>query len=383
MATPLHFIGFIEDVSYQPTLRDVLLTYDFGDFDINSVKASGLIKHDDLIIAYSKWVTPKKSRSYPFAGVYNTYQLPTKSLTVIPVIKDEGKGGDVDRFQYPTLSWMNLLNTYIVLAYYSRAERNEVQIARGKMKITKQKFDNNFVKDQIKEIMNCGVSAYHWNTNLIKERFAEIFELAVEAYQQISKSTGIPVRDAKRQLAYIAEVKREFNYFRTLSLTNSQRSSSRESATLHTLELLGEGEKATILIENYMKGVYPLSPDGVFKRNDAYIIEESKNTNKKLPSIGDIKDGLLKLVLFSNLSWLKLGERQVPFQTRFRLTGNLKSSIALPASDAEITRFLEANKGNFSAGNLKLVKLLQTEAIANHRNGNFSILIESNQNQWE
>lgn len=378
MTIPLHFTGFIENVTYQPILREPLLTYDFDSFDINAGKASGLLKDDDLIIAYSKWVTPKKSRSYPFAGVYNIYQLP-KSLTVIPVIKDEGTGGDGDRFQYPTLSWMNLLNTYIVLAYYSRAERNEAQIARGRMKITKQKFDNGFVKEQIEEIMQCGVSAYHWNTNLIKERFAEIFERAIDAYQQISKSTGVAVRDPKRQLAYIAEVKREFDYFRTLSLANSQRASSRESSTHHTLELLGEGDKATILIENYMKGAYPLTPDGVLKKNDTYIIEESKNTQGKFPSMGDIKDGLLKLVLFSNLSWLKLDGVRVPFQTRLRLTGKVRSSINLPASEQELTGFFETNKGNFSASNIKLVRRLQAEAFVNHRNGNFSILIESNQ----
>jgi hypothetical protein len=39
-------------------------------------------------------------------------------LTVIPVLKDEGIDGDLDRIQYSTISWMNLLNIYIVLGYY-------------------------------------------------------------------------------------------------------------------------------------------------------------------------------------------------------------------------------------------------------------------------
>jgi hypothetical protein len=379
MTTPLNFTGFIENVIYKPTLRNPLETYDFAGFDINRVKTSGLIKQNDLTIAYSKWVSPKKSRSYPFAGVYNTYQLP-KSLTVIPVIKDEGVGGDGDRFQFPTLSWMNLLNTYIVLAYYSKAQRNEAQIALGKMKITKQQFDCEFVNEQIQEIMSCGVSAYHWNTNLIKERFASIFERAVYAYQEISKSTQIPVRDPKRQLAYIAQVKREFEYFRSLSLANSRRASLRESVTVHALELLGEGDKATILIENYMKGVYPLTPDGVIKKDNVYIIEESKNTKGKLPSISDIKDGLLKLVLFSNLSWLKLNDTSVVFQTRLRLTGQVKSKITLPATEDELRAFYEVNKGNISTSNIILIKALQLEASENHGNGNFSIVIENNQN---
>jgi hypothetical protein len=87
-----------------------------AEFDINQAPTYGVIQTEDGEIAYSKWVSPKRTRSYPFARIYNTYNA-SKILTVIPVIKDEGQDEDLDKLQYSTISWMNLLNTYIVLGY--------------------------------------------------------------------------------------------------------------------------------------------------------------------------------------------------------------------------------------------------------------------------
>ena len=74
-------------------------------------------------------------------------------LTVIPVIKDEGKDGDRDIIQYSTIFWMNLLNIYIVLAYYETAEKSTKQGQENKYKLSKQQFNNDFVKSQIAEVL--------------------------------------------------------------------------------------------------------------------------------------------------------------------------------------------------------------------------------------
>ncbi len=113
MTDTLHFTGFIKGVTYRIFLNDKLNVINLDDFDINQAKASGLIKSPTTEVAYSKWVSPKRTRSYPFARIYHTYDS-SKIITVIPVIKDEGKDGDRDRIQYSTISWMNLLNIYIV-----------------------------------------------------------------------------------------------------------------------------------------------------------------------------------------------------------------------------------------------------------------------------
>lgn len=147
MTNILNCTGFIKGVTYQTFLNENLRETDFNRFDINQAKAFGLIKFESpkTEIAYSKWVTPKRTRSYPFARIYNTYNS-CKAVTVIPVLKDEGKNGERDRIQFNTISWMNLLNIYIVLAYYDTAEKSFKKGQEQKHKLTNQKFNNEFVK---------------------------------------------------------------------------------------------------------------------------------------------------------------------------------------------------------------------------------------------
>jgi len=115
----LKFTRFIKDVKYQAFLTKKLAKTVFSEFDINSAASAGKIITQDGEVAYSKWVSPKRTRTYPFERLYNTINSPVR-LTIIPIIKDEGADGDLDRIQYSTISWMNLLNIYIVLAYYDK-----------------------------------------------------------------------------------------------------------------------------------------------------------------------------------------------------------------------------------------------------------------------
>jgi hypothetical protein len=148
MTKVLHFEGFIKNLTYQTFLNNNLQKTNLEQFNINQAKPFGLINSATTEIAYSKWVSPKRTRSYPFARIYHTYNT-SKVITIIPVIKDEGKDGDRDKIQYSTISWMNLLNIYIVLAYYETAEKSYKKGQENKKKLTNQKFNNKFVKAQI------------------------------------------------------------------------------------------------------------------------------------------------------------------------------------------------------------------------------------------
>jgi hypothetical protein len=90
----LNFEGFIKDVQYKAFLAEDLTQYEFEDFDINKAETSGRILFPNGDFAFSKWVSPKRTRSYPFERLYNTFNSPMR-LTVIPVIKDEGLDGDL------------------------------------------------------------------------------------------------------------------------------------------------------------------------------------------------------------------------------------------------------------------------------------------------
>ncbi|MBF2014439.1 MAG: hypothetical protein IGS23_04345 [Rivularia sp. T60_A2020_040] len=366
MTEVLHFTGFIRGISYRTYLTQELKEINLDNFDVNKANTFGLIKSPDTEIAYAQWVSPKRTRSYPFARIYNTYNS-SKVITIIPVIKDEGSDGDRDRIQYSTISWMNLLNIYIVLAYYETAEKSAKKGQENKHKLTNQQFNNEFVKSQIEQILTYHQSALHWNKNLFEERFTEIFEKALDCYDSISRTTGVSIHSRQGMNSYLQKIIEEFEEFKNISLKGSQSASKREALTSHKLEYLVDGLKATFSIENYLGGVYYLTPDEIFHENETYIIQESKNTSKEsLPKLPDIQDGLFKLILFSNLDSLILNGQTVAFITKLKLTGkNVIGSIIFPNTSSELESFLAANSKIFKSNQKEIIKKLALETEHN------------------
>lgn len=374
MLKTLHFEGFIKDLHYQAHLTDGLITYDPREFDINKVKSFGLINFANSQVAYSKWTSPKRTRTYPFARLYNTYNE-SKILTIIPVMKDEGLDGDLDKIQYSTISWMNLLNVYIVLAYYENADKNRSPGHKNRHKLTNQKLNAEDVNAQIRSISTYKQSALHWNRSLFEERFIDVYEKAVYAYEHISSRTKVKVHPRETKLQYLEIIKKDYHQFRDISLKGSRGAAVRESKTSHFQEYLKDGGKSVFLIENYLGGVYHLTADEVIREHGTYIIQESKNSTKKfLPSISDIKDGLFKLILFANLESLKVKGRKVDFSTRLKLTGyGVHGSIRFPCKDKDLERFLSSN--NVSRTQLDVIRKLNLEAT---QNNNLTIEIGGN-----
>ena len=367
MPSILHFTGFIKGVTYKAFLTSNLSRVSFDEFDVNRSSACGIIQTQDTEIAYSKWVSPKRTRSYPFARIYNTYNA-SKVLTIIPIIKDEGKDGDLDKLQYSTISWMNLLNTYIVLGYYNDAKKSHKKDQSERHKLTQQKFDNNFIKAQIQQISEYRQSALHWNKNLFEDSFTDTFDKALRSYNSISQKTGVEIHSHTKMEAYIDSINRDFEEFKNISLKGSQNASKREAVTSHELEYLIDGLKATFCIENYLGGVYYLTPDEILQIEKSYIIQESKNsTNAVLPSLNDIQDGLFKLILFSNIGSLKLNDEKVDFCVRLKLTGrNIKDRILLPCPLENAKKFLESNSAIFKRQHKDIIMRLLQEAQYNN-----------------
>ena len=61
MSDILIFNGFIKDVQYHACLTNKLTSYDLSQFDINTAKTYGVIEFDSGQIAFSKWVSPKRT----------------------------------------------------------------------------------------------------------------------------------------------------------------------------------------------------------------------------------------------------------------------------------------------------------------------------------
>ena len=182
----MHLTATITGINYQPKLTKNLKEFNFKNFDINSFPSSCIINNDKFSFGLSKWVSPKRTRSYPYQRIYDTLGT-SKRITVIPIIKDEGKAGNRDFIQWDTVSLMNLLDVFIVFAYYLNAEKHPTK----ENKITNQQFDNELVKSKIQEIKNYHSSALHWNLKEVKNSFQNLIKKVLSSYSSISKKLKV------------------------------------------------------------------------------------------------------------------------------------------------------------------------------------------------
>ena len=369
--TTLSLTGFIKGAEYIPHLNPAKYEeYNVAQFDVNQAHAYGLI---DLgtpgnNLAFSKWVSPKRTRSYPFARIYNTFHFNTKNVTIIPIIKDEGAGTqNNDRINFITFSWMNLLNIYIVLAWYEDADRKPGTTDR----ITNQILNVESVREKLIEVSRYQMSALHWNTTHFEKDFEAIYLNAVARYKKISQEKNVSVHSPQNHLRTLEKFKGNGNFslaaFQEATLSRSSEAVHRESLTTHLLESLEKDTKGTFRISNYLGGIYYLTADEVYWEGDQLVIQESKNSSKgKLPSEDDIKDGLFKLILFANMEEVAVdGRENVQFITRLKLTGDLIGSLFFPCATEDVFNFCRENRLT-QTYQTRLI-LLNQEASRNHK----------------
>jgi len=336
--------GRIENLCFRGQESE-LPVYPWDTFDINSVKpACKVVFPDDTVIALSRWRGPKRTRTYPLASVYDTYSFRSgKIITVIPVIKDEGADTNLDRVNFITLSWMNLMNVYIVLAWYASAKK------KTDSRITDQKLEGSHVRAKIEEILQYKMDAHHWNIHHFTNDFISIYNKAIGRYAEIAHDQQVQLHSSETHNEFVRRVRSEahcdildLERFKEVSLAQSQRSAISETFTEHRLELRGRFPKPLFEVENNLGGKYYLTADEVeFINEDEVIIRESKNTTRGvLPSMNDIKDGLFKLLLYSQLSELHYEDRRLRFTAQMRLTGKFSDELSLPAQESRLQDFL-------------------------------------------
>lgn len=244
----------------------------------------------------SRWVSPKRTRSYPFASVYNTGRFERK-ITIIPLVKDEGKDGDRDYLQWDTISLMSLLNVYVIIAWYDRAEKNQGY----SNKITNQEFDYQYLVRKIKELETFQSDALHWNVKQVNN-LTKVAKKAEDAYyQSITNGLGVKMHGRKFFQNKIEKIISTAELFKESSRSEAKSAQTREFLTTQPNEKI-IFEKGTLTIKNWIGGVYYWTVDELmFEEKNLFLIEK-KHSRGSLPSLSDIKDGLLKLVLYSNLT---------------------------------------------------------------------------------
>lgn len=357
----------IKGVRYEVICADNLPEISFNELDINSAPSCFLLVDKKYNYGVSKWVSPKRTRSYPFERVYNTLNIP-KRVTIIPIIKDEGLNGDRDFIQWDTVSLMSLLDVYVILSYYNDA----VIHPSRENKITDQKFDNKYIKTKILEISNYHSSALHWNLKEINDTLPSLIDIVQESYSRLEEELKVSFHNSRGIQRFKNQFQEGVADFMATSRNKAKEAQNREKQTLQPKEFLSTSTKATITIENYLGGKYYFTTDEIsISGNKLFLIESKHSSNSKLPSIGDIKDGLLKMVLYCNLTEVKIDETDFTPKPILKLTStNLYGKISSQNSTSEIKKF--NHSAEFTSNNIKVIDRLFAEAKAN----NFEIVIE-------
>jgi hypothetical protein len=295
----------IDDIRYECLINSSIKTIHLDNFNINDSPSSCIVNDGKNEIAISKWVSPKRTRSYPYARVYDTISI-NKRATVIPVVKDEGLDGDRDFLQWDTICLMSLLQVAVIISYYETAQKH----SNYQNKVTNQKFNNAQIKEKIEKLLSSYQSdALHWNIRQLREEFLIVIRNQIEACNYISQKSSVIFHNSLGLNKFAEEIEEDLDKFMSSSRTRAQQAQLRELATVHRHEHLETTSKSSITISNLVGGQYFFTVDEVIidRDNNLIYLIESKNTNAKiLPSKADLKDGLLKMILYSNLKEIEV-----------------------------------------------------------------------------
>jgi hypothetical protein len=348
----------IKAIKYEKKITKDLEKIHLKVLDINKSPVSFLVLDGQNVIAISKWVSPKRSRSYPYERVYDTVQI-SKKITVIPVIKDEGLAGERDFLQWDSVSLMSLLDVFVIFAYYTKADK------KGE-KITNQTFDNNYIVSKIKEIETFQSSALHWNLQELNKNLSGIVTLSKRNYCQIEKQTKVKLHNFVAIDKFKNKIDDELGVFMRFSREKSSKAQSREIATIQPKENIGSGLKAKITISNYLGGLYYFTVDeAVIDKNNLRLVECKHSANGILPSIADIKDGLLKMILYSNLENVCVDKKYVKAKAVLKLT-SCKFKGFVSSIDLKQNSLKRLKNNDLSQKQLDFIDMLFREAKQNN-----------------
>lgn len=350
--------GTITGIKYNAFSGEKLKEVLFTELDINKEKGWFLLKHKTNTFGVSKWISPKRTRSYPYERVYNTLTC-SKKITIIPIVKDEGKNGDRDFLQWDTVSLMSLLDVYVIFAYYNNAKTNKF-----KTKVTKQELDNNYIKTKINEIESYKSSALHWNLNEVN-CIDGILSKVQFYYDNISKKLGIEMHSEKGLSDYKEKIKGESSKFIQFSRDKAKKAQEREIQTEQPKEEVEQQNKGKITLKNYLGGEYYFTCDEIIIEDNKVVLIESKHSkNNILPSKGDVKDGLLKMVLYSNLTEVETEGKTHLVEAVLRLTSeNIVGKIDSNSTKCFVEEFVKLNK--IKSSKAEFINTLFNEANIN------------------
>ncbi len=337
----------LKEIEYKTKIKKNLKTYSLKEMLNNNLnsKASFILATNKDEYAFSQWVSPKRTRSFPYSRVYDTL-IKKNRITLIPFCKDEGADGDRDFIQWDTISLMSLLNVYVIIGYYNLAEKNQRILQKHKNKIANQVYDYQYVKNQIEKLQDYQSSPLHWNLKQI-ELLPKIAQLTLESYQKISQEIDVQLHGEYGIRKRIKILEKDTKIFKDYSRELAKQAQYRENLTIQPKEKITVNKKK-IILKNLLGGYYFLTIDEcILQKNQILLIEKKHSENDLIPSSNDIKDACIKMVLFTNIEKLEYQGKQQNHQALVGLTSKtIQGYMHSKMSDAEINNFFRKN--NFS-----------------------------------
>ena len=208
--------------------------------------------------------------------------------------------------------------------------------------------------------------------NKIEKTFPELIRKVKSNYQKLGKQLSVEFHSEQGIDRFANQFIDGVKNFMDTSRQKAKEAQNREMQTIQPKEVLSTFTKATITIENYLGGKYYFTTDEIKIENDkVYLIEGKHSKNELLPSIGDIKDGLLKMILYSNLKEVIIDNKKYQPIPVIKLTSTkLKDSISSSDSFDKVNNFISKQK--FSKRENEIITNLFIEAKQN----NFLVTIE-------
>jgi hypothetical protein len=199
----------------------------------------------------------------------------------------------------------------------------------------------------------------------LKNNLHNIVDKAKKSYAHIEKQTGVLLHNQAGIENFKKRIGKDVSNFMEFSREKAQKAQSREMQTVQPKESLSTNTKAKITITNYLGGQYFFTVDEVLVDKDTVYLIESKHSKQSiLSSKGDIKDGLLKMILYSNLCEVEVDGKPMKSKAVLKLTspkiiGEISSESRLMGRG----KFLGEN--DFKADLQVLISYLCNEAEEN------------------
>ncbi len=299
-----------EDWKHSFTLPSTpLRTYSIDEFRTGEPFWSGafiLATNGKPSAALSSWVSPKPTRSYPGARIYDTMKLALPKITTIPVVKDEGDKGDRDYLNWNPLSLMTYLGVYYILGWYSDAKIS----SRNPNKITEQDFDYDYLAEQVLAVLNSKLQPLQWNREHLKT-LPQVARRVVPAYEAIQSKTGVPLHDLKYTAREISYMTGPTQVFKDHSQKKSLRAQKAEFHTHQPKEDSTFTRKAMIDLTDPLGGKYTWTVDELWQLEHDFFLTEMKYGDGVAPKMNDVKEGFLRLIPFNNIVKLSHDEDRI------------------------------------------------------------------------